>query len=476
MPTPTPSYSITVRAKIPNQPGMFARVATAIGNAGGTLGAIDQVAVQEGYKVREITFLAGNEEHSAEIVDAIRGVEGVEILGVSDRTFMMHQGGKIAMVNKHPLKTRDDLAMAYTPGVARVCMAIHEEPEMAFQLTIKHNMVAIVTDGTAVLGLGDIGPLAALPVMEGKAMLFKEFGGIDAFPICLDTKDPEEIVRAVELIAPVFGGINLEDISAPRCFEIEQKLKERLDIPVFHDDQHGTAVVCLAGIINALKLVGKSFEQLKVVISGAGAAGVACADMIMASGTHDVILCDRTGAIYAGRPDHMNSTKTAVAERTNPKRLRGTLSEVIRGADILIGVSAPGLITLSDVKKMAPDSIVFAMANPTPEIMPEEAGPHVRIMATGRSDYPNQVNNVLCFPGLFRGVLDCHAREINQQMKLAAAYAIASSVTDRELQEDYIIPSTFNKSVAEAVARSVARAAQTTGAARREIARWRWGG
>ena len=475
MPTPTASYSITVRARLLNQPGMFARVATAIGEAGGILGAIDQVTVTDGHKIREITVSATNERHADEIVQAIRKVPGVQVLGVSDRTFMMHHGGKIEITNKHHLQSRDDLSMAYTPGVARVCMAIHAEPDMAFQLTIKHNTVAIVTDGSAVLGLGDIGPAAALPVMEGKAMLFKEFGRLDAFPICLDTQDVDEIVRTVELIAPVFGGINLEDISAPRCFEIEAKLKARLSIPVFHDDQHGTAVVVLAGVVNAVKLLHKTIEALKIVISGAGAAGMACAEILMAAGAKNVILCDRMGAIYKGRSEHMNSAKEEIADKTNPGGEKGSLSDAMSGADLFIGVSGPGALRIDDVKKMAPDAILFAMANPVPEIMPEDAAPFVRVMATGRSDYPNQINNVLCFPGLFRGVLDCHAEQINQEMKLAAAYAIAGVVTDRELSEDYIIPSVFNKKVAEAVAKAVQRAANKTGVARKQIAHWKWG-
>jgi len=364
-----------------------------------------------------------------------------------------------------PLKTRGDLSAAYTPGVARICQAIHNEPLAVWSLTIKGNTVAVVTDGTAVLGLGDIGPEAALPVMEGKAQLFKEFGGVDAWPICLDTKDTDEIVRTVKAIAPVFGGINLEDIAAPRCFEIEERLKNELDIPVFHDDQHGTAVVVLAGVFNALKIVGKKAEDLRVVLLGAGAAGVACTKILMSVGVKDIIGCDRAGALYKGRTEHMNPVKVWYAENTNPRQVKGTIGDAIEGADLFLGLSGPGLITVDDLKKMNRDPIVFAMANPDPEIGPEEAAPYVRVMATGRSDYPNQINNVLCFPGLFRGLLDAHATTVNEEMKIAAARAIAAAVPERELHEEYIIPSVFNRQVARAVARAVADVAYRTGAA-----------
>jgi malate dehydrogenase (oxaloacetate-decarboxylating) len=348
--------------------------------------------------------------------------------------------------------------------VARICQAIHKEPLAVWSLTIKRNTVAVVTDGTAVLGLGDIGPEAALPVMEGKAMLFKEFGGVDAWPVCLATKDPDEIVRTVKAIAPVFGGINLEDIAAPRCFEIEDRLKEELDIPVFHDDQHGTAVVVLAGLINALKIVNKKPEDLKVVVLGAGAAGVACTKILMSAGVKDIIGCDRAGVLYKGRTEHMNPIKVWYAENTNPRQIKGTISDAIEGADMFLGLSGPGLITVEDIKKMNRDPIVFAMSNPDPEIAPEEALPYVRVMATGRSDYPNQINNVLCFPGLFRGLLDAHATTVNEEMKIAAAQAIAAAVSERDLHEEYIIPSVFDRSVARAVARAVTEAAYRTGA------------
>jgi malate dehydrogenase (oxaloacetate-decarboxylating) len=346
-------------------------------------------------------------------------------------------------------------------------MAIHDEPENAYKLTIKRNTVAVVTDGTAVLGLGDIGPCAGLPVMEGKAMLFKEFGKIDAFPICLDTKDTEEIIKAVKYIAPVFGGINLEDISAPRCFEIEDRLKKELDIPVFHDDQHGTAVVVLAALINALKIVKKQMKDLKVIVSGVGAAGVACSKILMNAGVKNIIGFDRAGAIYKGRKENMNFMKEWFADNTNPSGYKGAMSGGLEGADLFLGLSGPGTVEASALKKMARDPIVFAMANPIPEIMPEEAAEFVRIMATGRSDYPNQINNVLCFPGIFRGALDCQATDINEEMKLAAAYAIADVVADSELNEDYIIPGVFNPKVVEKVAPAVVAAAVKTGVARR---------
>jgi malate dehydrogenase (oxaloacetate-decarboxylating) len=378
----------------------------------------------------------------------------------------MHLGGKIRINSKVSLTTRDDLSMAYTPGVARVCMAIHDKPENVYKLTIKSNTVAIVTDGTAVLGLGDIGPEAALPVMEGRAMLFKEFGKVDAFPICLATKDTEEIIRTIKNIAPVFGGINLEDISAPRCFEIEARLKQELDIPVFHDDQHGTAVVVLAALINAVKLVKKQIKDLKIVVTGVGAAGVACSKIIMAAGGRNIIGFDRTGAIHKGRTEGMNYMKQWFAENTNPTGFHGTLTDALNGADLYMGLSGPGTVQAKDLAKMNKDAIVFAMANPTPEVMPEEAAPYVRIMATGRSDYPNQINNVLCFPGIFRGALDCHASDINEEMKLAAAHAIADVISPSELSDEYIIPGVFNPVVAEAVAKAVVKAAIDSGVAR----------
>ena len=451
-----------------NRAGSLGRLTTAIGRAGGDIGAIDIVSVSAGFLTRDITVNASSSRHEEEIVAAIRSVEGIEVINVSDRTFLMHLGGKIEVVSKMPLKTRADLSMAYTPGVARVCEAIRQDPEKAYTLTIKKNTVAVVTDGTAVLGLGNIGPAAAMPVMEGKAMLFKEFGGVDAFPICLDTTDPDEIVRVVKAIAPGFGGINLEDISAPRCFEIEERLIAALDIPVFHDDQHGTAVVVLAALINALKIVGKKMGDIKVVVNGVGAAGVACTNSLLAAGVRNIVGCDTEGAVYRGRVNHMNEVKTRYAQCTNPRMERGTVHDVIRGADVFLGLSAPGTITIEDLKHMARHPIVFAMANPTPEIMPEEAEPYVVVMATGRSDYANQINNVLCFPGMFRGALACRASSINGAMKLAAAHAIAGMVADNERHADYIVPSVFDKRVADAVARDVEEAAHQTGVARRQ--------
>jgi len=472
--SPSSSYSITMRLEIEDKAGNFGKIALAIGNLGGSLGAVDLVSVTKGHKTRDVTVDCRDEGHAREILGAIKTLDGVRLVSWSDRVFLMHLGGKIRVENKIPVNTRDALSMAYTPGVARVCMAIAEDKEKAQNLTIKRNMVAVVTDGTAVLGLGDIGPEAALPVMEGKAMLFKEFGGVDAFPICLDTKDTEEIIKTVKYIAPGFGGINLEDISAPRCFEIEERLKAELDIPVFHDDQHGTAVVVLAALRNALKIVRKKEKDLKVVIAGVGAAGVACAKILMSVGVQDIIGIDRVGIIYRGRKKHMNYMKTWFAEHTNPEGVRGDVADACRGADLFLGVSAPGILKPEHIRSMAKNPIVFAMANPVPEIMPEEAAPHARIMATGRSDYPNQINNVLCFPGLFRGCLDVRSQAINEEMKIAAADAIASIIKDDELSEDHIIPSVFDKRVAKAVAIAVSKAAQKTGVARRSRARKTW--
>src|SRR5688500_1396116 len=468
--TPSASYSLTLRVKLSSRAGTLGAVASVIGRAGGDIGAIDIVSVTNDFITRDITVSAISSGHGLTIVEAVKDVEGVEVVNVSDRTFLMHLGGKIEVVSKMPLKTRADLSMAYTPGVARVCEAISQDPEKAFTLTIKKNTVAIVSDGTAVLGLGDIGPAAAMPVMEGKAMLFKEFAGVDAFPICLNTKDPDEIVRTVKAISIAFGGINLEDISAPRCFEIEDRLKEELDIPVFHDDQHGTAVVVLAALINSLKIVGKRMEDVKVVVNGVGAAGVACSKIVMAAGVRNIVGCDQTGALYEGRTENMNWVKDWYARNTNPNKEQGSIHDIIKGADVFFGLSAPGVIDQNDLKAMAKDPIIFAMANPVPEIMPEEAEGLVAVMATGRSDYPNQINNVLCFPGIFRGALNCRASRINEAMKLAAAHAIADIIGPDELHPDYIIPSVFDRRVGEAVAAKVEDAAYETGVARRSRA------
>ena len=455
-----------MRLHMPQQGGTFARVAQAIAEADAMLGAIDLVRVETDVVVRDVTVACGDSQHAEAVVRAVRELEGVRVDSVSDRTFLMHKGGKIEVTSKLPIKTRDDLSMVYTPGVGRVSMAIHEDPAKAWALTIKSNTVAVVSDGTAVLGLGDIGPAAAMPVMEGKAMLFKEFAGVDAFPLCVDTKDVEEIVAFVKAAAPTFGGINLEDISAPRCFEIERRLRAELDIPVFHDDQHGTAIVVLAALLSALRIVGKRAEDITVVVVGAGAAGVACTEIMLAHGVGDVIVCDRHGALCVGR-QHMDTERAALAETTNTRRLQGTADAVLAGADVMVGLSGPGAVSAAGVRAMARDAIVFAMANPVPEVQPEEVREHVAIMATGRSDYPNQINNVLAFPGVFKGALDVRARTINEEMKLAAAQAIAHVIPDDELHPDYIIPSVFNRRVAEVVADAVAEAAVASGVARR---------
>jgi malate dehydrogenase (oxaloacetate-decarboxylating) len=462
----SPSFSATLRLRLEDAPGTFARVAEAIGDAGGSLGAIDIVRVERDHKIRDVTVSASDEAHLERIAEAASSVEGVEVLRMSDRTFLMHLGGKIEIASKVPLKTRDDLSMAYTPGVARVSRAIADDPSAAWNLTIKQNTVAVVSDGTAVLGLGDIGPEGAMPVMEGKALLFKEFGGVDAWPICLATKDPDEIVAICKAIAPGFGGINLEDISAPRCFEIEARLRDELDIPVFHDDQHGTAIVVLAALLNALRVVGKRLEDVKIVNTGVGAAGIATMDVLLAAGARNVVGCDHDGAVYRGRPG-LAAHKAAFAERTNPDGDCGSADEALAGADVFIGLSVPGAISPEAVRTMASDAIVFAMANPTPEVAPEEIGEHVAVVATGRSDYPNQINNVLAFPGVFRGALDVRASTITREMEVAAAHAIASTIGDDELGREYIVPSVFNRDVAPRVAAEVAAAAEEAGVARR---------
>ncbi len=462
------SRSVTLRLKFPNKIGMLGKITSAVGKAGGDIDAIDIVNTEDGIIVRDLTFKTRDDEHLQHIEAALLKLKNVELLQRSDRTFLLHLGGKIEIKNRIPLKTRDDLSRAYTPGVARVCMAIYEDPSKAFTLTIKKNSVLIVSDGSAVLGLGNIGPEAAMPVMEGKAMLFKEFGGIDAYPICLKTQDTQEIIDTIERISPGFGGINLEDISSPRCFEIEAELKRRLKIPVFHDDQHGTAVVVLAALINAAKVVQKKLSELKVVVNGIGAAGVAISNILTESGVREIVGCDREGIIYSGRPTGMNTIKDQYAENTNSQRQKGCLEDALKNADVFIGVSGPGVLTRKAVKSMAADPIIFALANPTPEIMPEETTGIVRVMATGRSDYPNQINNVLAFPGIFRGVLDVRASQINAAMGLAAAHAIAAIIGEGERSEDYIIPGVFNRRVVKEVAQHVAKAAIQSGVARRD--------
>jgi len=462
---PSASFSATIRLRLDDSPGTFARFAAAIGEAGASLGAIDIVRVERNTKIRDVTVLAADASHLDEVVTAVRDVPGVEVLHVSDRTFLMHLHGKIEVVPRSPVKTRDDLSMAYTPGVARVSKAIADDPSKVWTLTTKQHMVAVVTDGSAVLGLGNIGPEAALPVMEGKAMLFKEFGNVDAFPICLATQDPDAIVNAVKALAPGFGGINLEDIAAPRCFDIEERLREELDIPVFHDDQHGTAIVVLAALLNALRVVGKRLEDVRIVTTGCGAAGTAVTKILLGAGARTIIGCDEHGAIYRGRPG-LSGAKAQYAELTNPANEQGTADELLENADVFIGVSVPGAITRAGVQRMAPDPIVFALANPRSEVDPEEIEDVAAVIATGRSDYPNQINNVLAFPGVFRGALDVRARAITSEMEIAAAHALSRVIPDHELATDYIVPSVFDRSVAPSVAAAVADAAVAAGAAR----------
>ncbi len=463
---PSASYSMTLRVEYPHRAGSLGKIMTAIGEAGGIVGAVDIVRIGQQKSVRDITVNARDSEHGQALVRAVNSLPEVEVVNVSDRTFLIHLGGKIEVRSRRQIATRDDLSMVYTPGVARVCRAIAQDPERVFNLTIKRNTIAVVTDGTAVLGLGDIGPEAAMPVMEGKAMLFKGFADVDAFPICLGTKDPDKIVETVKNISPGFGGINLEDISAPRCFEIEERLKREIEIPVFHDDQHGTAVVVLAALINSLKITGKKMEDLRVAMTGTGAAGIACARILLAAGVRNIVGCDQYGIVHTGRED-LNPSQRWFAESTNPEGLTGGLSEAVEGADLFLGLSVPRVLTVEHLKKMAQEPIIFAMANPDPEIMPEEAMGHARIIATGRSDYPNQINNVLCFPGIFRGALDVRARGIDEEMKLAAAEAIAGVISEEQLSVDYIIPSVFDERVAPAVAEAVSEAAKKSGMARR---------
>ena len=463
---PSASNSITVRVVISNRPGMLAKVTGVIGEKGGNIGAIDIVRAEKEELTRDITINTRSDEHAQSIVQEVRDIEGVEVVNLSDRTFLMHLGGKLEVESKSPLRTRDQLSMAYTPGVARVSEAIHETPADAHRLTIKSNTVAVVSDGTAVLGLGDIGAEAAIPVMEGKAQLLKEFADVNGFPVCLDTTDVDEIVDTVRRIAPVFGGINLEDIAAPRCFAVEQRLKEELDIPVFHDDQHGTAVVTVAALLNALTVVEKDLADVKVVVVGIGAAGTAVTEMLMQMGVEDVVGVDTGGPVTPDRDD-LNPAKNRYAEMTDPSVEGDTLSTVMEGADVFIGLSAPDIIGVDDLENMARDPIVFAMANPRPEIMPEVAYPHVTVMATGRSDYPNQINNVLCFPGLFKGALDSRAVAITDEMKIAAAEAIADTIDNHNLTPDYVIPSVFDQEVVTRVAEAVSRTANEQSVSRK---------
>jgi malate dehydrogenase (oxaloacetate-decarboxylating) len=459
MSVPSASYSITMRVHLGSDPLAIGRITTAVGEAAGAVAAVDIVESHPDRLVVDLTVNASDARHAQAVTDAVESVPGAHVHKVSDRTFLLHLGGKLEVTPKVPLRTRDDLSMAYTPGVARVCRAIAENPEDARKLTIKRNTVAVVTDGSAVLGLGNIGPAAAMPVMEGKAVLFKQFAGVDAWPVALATQDADEIVRTVELIAPAYGGINLEDIAAPRCFEVERRLRGVLDIPVFHDDQHGTAIVVLAALTNALRVVGKKLSEVRVVLSGAGAAGVAIVKILQAEGVGETIVCDRTGILHPDR-ERLDDSKRWVADNTNPERLRGGLLDALAGADVFVGVSTANLLQPEDIATMARDAIVFALANPDPEVDPAGARRHAAVVATGRSDEPNQINNVLAFPGVFRGALDAEARAITEAMKVAAARAIATIVADDELRPDYIVPSVFDRKVAPAVARAVKEAAE----------------
>lgn len=460
-------YRMTVRLEIPNQPGQFARIAAALAEEGANLGAIDIVEARRDRMVRDITFDATSEAHAERVLQRLKGMPQLHVRSASDQLFLLHLGGKIHTLPKVPVRTRNTLAMAYTPGVARVSQAIASDKNKVFAFTSKANSVAVVSDGSAILGLGNLGPEAALPVMEGKAMLLKEFADIDSWPLCLATQDTDAIVQTVVAMAPSFGGINLEDISAPRCFDIEERLKLLVDIPVMHDDQHGTAVVLLAALLNALKVVGKGLDRIRVVVNGLGAAGTACCRILLAAGVQNLIGCDRNGAVLNGTGENLDRAKKDLRSCIEFDRPFSTLHQALLGADVFIGVSAGNLLMPSDLEVMAPDRIVFAMANPQPEISPELAMPLCRIVATGRSDFPNQVNNLLAFPGIFRGALDVRAREINEPMKLAAAKAIANVIPEEHLTEDYIVPSVFDKKVVPAVARAVAHAAHETGVARR---------
>jgi malate dehydrogenase (oxaloacetate-decarboxylating) len=466
-PVTSASYSITVRLTADGDPASIGRIATAVGTAGGAVTAIDVVDSRSDGLTVDVTCSAADAAHSEEMVRALDTVEGVTVRKVSDRTFLLHLGGKLEVAATVPMKTRDDLSMAYTPGVARVCMALVDHPEDVRRLTIKGNTVAVVTDGSAVLGLGNIGPGAAMPVMEGKAVLFKRFGDIDAWPICLDTQDVDEIVRTVELLAPGFGGINLEDIAAPRCFEIEKRLREKLDIPVFHDDQHGTAIVALAALRNALRVVSKRLSDVRIVVAGGGAAGTAIVNLLLQAGAAHVLVWDREG-ILSPDDERLSGAKLELARRTNPEGRRGELPDALDGADVFIGVSAANVLAVEDLTRMAPQAVIFPMANPTPEVDPLRARAHAAVVASGRSDMPNQINNVLAFPGVFRGLLDARATEITDGMLLAAAEALAAVVKDDQLNANYIIPSVFDPEVTSAVAAAVAaQARQEPGATAR---------
>ncbi|MGB7447622.1 MAG: NAD-dependent malic enzyme [Ornithinimicrobium sp.] len=460
---PSISNSITVRLELPARVTAVSEITGAVERAGGMVTAVD-IADSGTQRLRaDLTIATRGSDHADEVVAAMRTVHGVELGKVSDRTFLVHLGGKLSVESKLPIRNRDDLSLVYTPGVAKICQAIADNPEDARRLTIKRNTVAVVTDGTAVLGLGNIGPLAAMPVMEGKAALFKKFADIDAFPICLDTTDTDEIVRTVKAISPGFAGINLEDISAPRCFEIERRLREELDIPVFHDDQHGTAIVCLAALNNALRVVGKEIEHVRIVMSGAGAAGTAIIRLLIKAGAGDVVVADVNGLVESKREDILSGDDENlqwIAEHTNRNELTGTLKEALDGSDVFIGVSAGGILTGEDIATMAEGAIVFALANPVPEVDPAEAGKYATVVATGRSDFANQINNVLVFPGVFRGLIDAATDQVTDDMMLAAAVALSNVVGDEERNPTYIVPSVFNPRVTKAVAAAVREAAK----------------
>jgi malate dehydrogenase (oxaloacetate-decarboxylating) len=466
---PYSNYRLTVRLELANKPGMFAKVASALAEEGANLGAVDLASATADRMVRDVTFDVRDEAHGERVLARLNNIPDVTVLSSSDRIFLLHLGGKIQVRSRLPLTTRNILSMVYTPGVGRVAQAIARDKSKAFAFTTKSNSVAVITDGSAVLGLGNLGPQAALPVMEGKAMLFRELAAIDAWPICLATQDPDEIVRTVEAIAPGFGAINLEDIGAPRCFDIERRLKTSLDIPVMHDDQHGTAVVLLAALTNALAVVGKTLDQVRVVVNGLGAAGTACCRILLAAGVSDLLGCDKQGIILHGDAERLRASRTDLSACLTPQRPEGTLRDALKYADVFIGLSVGNLLSADDLDLMAPDRIVFAMANPDPEVSPELALSHCRIFATGRSDFPNQINNALAFPGIFRGALDVQASEINESMKLAAARSLAETIPRAALSEDYIIPSVFDKDVVPRVARAVAAAAHSSGAARRRL-------
>jgi malate dehydrogenase (oxaloacetate-decarboxylating) len=467
---PYSNYRLTVRLALLNKPGIFAKVAGLLAEEGANLGAVDIVSANAERMIRDITFDVQNEAHGERVLERLEALPEVNVLSASDRIFLLHLGGKIRVQSKVPVNTRNVLSMIYTPGVGRVCQAIAKDPSKAYAFTIKSNSVAVVTDGSAVLGLGNLGPAAALPVMEGKVMLFKELAGIDAWPICVSTQDPDEIIRIVRGIAPGFGGINLEDISAPRCFEIERALKTSLDIPVMHDDQHGTAVVLLAALTNALKVVGKRMEEVRIsVVNGLGAAGTACCRILLAAGASHLIGCDKEGIVLMGDAEELRACRTDLQACIRRDQPRGTLHDALKGTDVFIGLSVGNVLNREDLERMNQDRIVFAMANPDPEIEPRVGDEASRIFATGRSDFPNQINNALSFPGIFRGALDVQASEINEAMKLAAAEAIAGCVPAEALSEDYIIPSVFDRDVVPRVAKAVAAAARATGVARRRI-------